>query len=299
MKPTIALIGPGRLGQAITTSLCQQGYPIVAVVGRDLERTRKAARFIGAEGVASTEFLSCSSADIILITTADDQLAATAKQIGDQIKLRQDVTMIHCSGLHTASILLQSDDRQSSPQSLSMHPLQTFASPELGLANLPGSYFSLEGDTKAIIIGQQLVTALGGNYFTIQAHNKALYHAAACMASNFITTVLDSAGQLLSSCSPDKEIPLKVLAPLVRAAIDNCLTMGGEAALTGPIVRADTGTIIKHMEQLRQHHPELLNLYSSLGLYTTKLAQRSQRLSDADAEQIKEVLTEGVTIEQT
>ncbi|MEA3465333.1 MAG: Rossmann-like and DUF2520 domain-containing protein [Thermodesulfobacteriota bacterium] len=288
MTSSIALIGPGRLGQAVTALLRQQGYPITAIVGRDRERTRTAARFIGAELMATTDLQRCAAATIIIIATPDDQLAATALQLQQQVKLHPDTMLVHCSGVHPAAIMKQ---YPSSPQpALAMHPLQTFASGEQGVKSLPGCFFSLEGEQKTIERGRQLVADLGGEAFTIEAQSKVLYHAAACMASNFVTTLLDSAGQILSGCNPEQQIPLAVLEPLVRAAVKNSLTLGTETALTGPIVRGDSGTIERHLEQIQLHQPHLVELYRHLGVATTHLAQRSQRLSDQDATQILEIL---------
>lgn len=287
-KPSIALIGPGRLGQAVTALLRQQGYPITAIVGRDRLRTVAAARFIGAELMATTDINRCAPADIILIATADDQLAATAAQLWATVPLRDTTLLVHCSGLHPAAILKQAAD---TPQhALAMHPLQTFANGEQGMNSLAGCFFSLEGDDQAIEQGQQLVRDLGGESFIIEGQYKARYHAAACMASNFITTLIDSAGQVLNQCNPQQAIPVAVLGPLIRTAVENSLTFGPKTALTGPIVRGDDGTVASHLEQLKQHHPDLVALYQQLGLQTVDLAQRANRLPTAKGDKIANIL---------
>ncbi len=289
-KPSVALIGPGRLGQAVTALLRQQGYPITAIVGRDRQRTAEAARFIGAELMATTDINRCAPADIILIATADDQLATTAAQLCDTVPLGDTTLLVHCSGLHPAQVLKHTADM---PQHLlAMHPLQTFASGEQGMKSLAGCFFSLEGDAQAIEQGQQLVSDLGGESFIIEGQYKARYHAAACMASNFITTLIDSAGEVLRPCNPQQDIPLSVLGPLIRTAVENSLTLGPKAALTGPIVRGDDGTVASHLEQLKQHHPDLVALYQQLGLQTVDLAQRANRLTTAKGKKISNILSQ-------
>ncbi|OQY22923.1 MAG: hypothetical protein B6I37_06385 [Desulfobacteraceae bacterium 4572_35.2] len=104
-KPSIALIGPGRLGQAVTALLRQQGYPITAIVGRDRQRTAEAAHFVGAELMATTDINRCTPADIILIATGDDQLAPIAAQLCATVALRDTTLLVHCSGLHPAKVL--------------------------------------------------------------------------------------------------------------------------------------------------------------------------------------------------
>jgi len=287
-KPSIALIGPGRLGQAVMALLRQQGYPITAIVGRDRQRTAEAARFIGAELMATTDINRCAPADIILIATADDQLAQIAEQLTSTVPLRVTTLLIHCSGLHTADVLKHSATVVQ--PTLAMHPLQTFASGEQGKDSLSGCYFSLEGDAAGIEQGQQIVADLGGESFTIDGAYKARYHAAACMASNFVTTLIDSAGKILSQCNPQQELPVAVLGPLIRTAVENTLALGAEAALTGPIVRGDDGTVSRHIGQLQHHHPDLVALYQQLGEKTVELAQRSDRLDTTKGEKILELL---------
>lgn len=294
-KPSIALIGPGRLGQAVTSLLRQKGYPITAIVGRDRQRTAEAARFIGAELMATTDLNRCAPADIILIATADDQLASVAAQLCDTITLRKKTLLLHCSGLHPAAVLKH--PAQSVQPTLAMHPLQTFASGEQGKKSLAGCYFSLEGDGIAIEQGQQLAADLGGQSFVIEGAYKARYHAAACMASNFVTTLIDSAAEVLKQCNSHQEIPVTVLGPLIRTAVENSLTLGTEAALTGPIVRGDDGTVNSHIEQLQHHHPHLVGLYQQLGLQTVELAERSNRLPAEKGEKISQLLSQTDIIE--
>lgn len=290
MKPTVALIGPGRLGQAIVARLRQQGYPVGAIVGRDLERTRAAARFIGAEFMATTDIHRCCGADIIFITTGDDQLADTAQQL-HQLQLRQPVLLIHCSGLHTAELIQpRKIDRKEEIDTLAMHPLQTFASPEQGVAALAGSYFSLQGNERALATGQQLVSDLGGIPFTIAADSKVLYHAAACMASNFVTTLLGAVATTLERCDSAEKIPLEAVAPLVNSAVNNTLSMGAAQALTGPIVRGDVQTVAQHLEQLAHNDPRIARLYRCLAAQTTALALQSQRLDGQTAAAMEEII---------
>ncbi|MCK4690245.1 MAG: NAD(P)-binding domain-containing protein, partial [Desulfuromonadales bacterium] len=75
MKPGIALIGPGKLGCALTHLLSKAGYPIVAVIGRDRQRASEACEFIGCAGrIAGSELSSAKKAEILLLAVPDDQI---------------------------------------------------------------------------------------------------------------------------------------------------------------------------------------------------------------------------------
>ncbi len=286
MKPRLALIGPGRVGQAVTARLRGCGYPIAAVVGRDLQRTRAAAEFIGAELMATTDIRRCASAQLILLAVGDDQIATVARKLFANAAPGSDCTIIHFSGLHPAQVMRTENCRSAL---LSLHPLQTFASAASGLERLPGSYCAIEGDATAYPLGRQIAADLGCNAFTIASSDKALYHAAACMAANFVTTLLDASAGLLAACG-DGGIALAVMRPLVEAALNNTLEMGGEQALTGPIVRGDSTTVASHLDALKQRQPQLLDIYIQLASQTVELAQRSRRLDSERSASIKALL---------
>lgn len=293
MKPRIALIGPGRLGQAVTALLRQQGYPISAIVGRDLAKTRQAAEFIGAEFMATTDMRRCAAAELILIAVADDQLHSVAEQLSQALPDQGTFTLIHFSGRHTSEVLRPTSAPPSQLwQLLSIHPLQTFATPQQGLNSLNGCYCSVEGEATLHDIGQQLVEDLGAIPFSIAAEYKSLYHTAACMASNFVTTLFHDASILMGHCIEDQQLANEILKPLLETATQNTLQLGARQALTGPIVRGDSETIRGHLNQLSQHQPQMVAAYRQLAQRTLELARSSQRLDQQRADALEQLLTD-------
>jgi predicted short-subunit dehydrogenase-like oxidoreductase (DUF2520 family) len=131
---------------------------------------------------------------------------------------------------------------------------------------------------------------MGGIPFTVAADKKVLYHAAACISSNYAVTLIAVARNLLIHCGIGKEQATSLLLPLMRAAFTNIEELGVEQGLTGPIVRGDTGTVIKHLQQLKNEAPEILNLYRSLGIETATIGEQSQRLSSQKATSMKNIL---------
>ncbi|MEJ2199390.1 MAG: DUF2520 domain-containing protein, partial [Desulfuromonadaceae bacterium] len=246
MKPRIVLIGPGRLGQAVTCLLAEAGYPIVAVISRNLERAVTAARFVGNRAAGTSDFSRAKEGDIVLLALPDDLLAETALRLRENDYLAPDAVLIHFSGLHPAAILNQG----SAPAvgALSLHPLQTFADAVSGLRNLPGTPFAVEGDKTLLPLGYSLVEAMGGTPFRLDSEQKPLYHAAACVASNYLVTLAAASGQILAACGFSEEEALKLLLPLIHGTIRNLTTLGPQQALTGPIARGDVQTVASHLQ---------------------------------------------------
>ena len=65
-----------------------------------------------------------------------------------------------------------------------------------------------------------------------------------------------------------------ILLPLVRAALENWATLGGPAALTGPIARGDEATVARQRQAVDERTPELLALFDALVERTRALAMR-------------------------
>ncbi len=66
--------------------------------------------------------------------------------------------------------------------------------------------------------------------------------------------------------------------------------MGIPGALTGPIARGDTGTIIKHLDALGRVAPEMVATYRELGLKTIPIALDKGGINETQAGKLKAIL---------
>ncbi|MDX9710119.1 MAG: DUF2520 domain-containing protein [Trichloromonas sp.] len=288
MKQRIVLIGPGRLGQAVTALLAEAGHSIRAVIGRDAARALAAARFAGSRDAATTDTARAAQGNIVLLAVPDDVLAETAASLRREGRLAEGAVLIHFSGLHPAAILNAGEGPKV--RALSLHPLQTFADAVAGVRNLPGTPFSVEGDEDLLAFGEQLVRDMGGIPFRIRGEQKPLYHAAACVASNYMVTLAAVAGRILASCGFAEEEAVRLLNPLLQGTVRNLTALDPPRALTGPIARGDVGTVARHLEALAELPEELREVYRILGRETVNLALRKGSLDEERAEALRELL---------
>ena len=279
MSWRIALVGPGRLGQAVGRLLADAGHEFGTVVSRDLDRARAAARFIGNPKAATTDLTKVRDAELVFLALPDDDIAPMAARLRQEGLVRPGTILVHFSGIHDSSILL--GEEGTPVQGLAIHPMQSFADAVIGMRNLPGSLFAIEGDASLIPLAQGLVDDMGGQAFILTREQKPLYHAAACAASNFLVTLVATAGEMLSYCGIDAKDAGRLFAPLLNGTVKNLSTLGPQTALTGPIVRGDILTIEKHLAALEALPADLGRIYRLMGVKTVDLAEESGRL-DAD-----------------
>jgi predicted short-subunit dehydrogenase-like oxidoreductase (DUF2520 family) len=293
-KPSVSIIGPGRLGQALATALRSSGYTILAFVARRPTEARKAVRTFNRSGLPALtlgldQLAQLPATDLVLITTPDDSIAETAQRLAaaETGKTRRR-TVLHTSGALTSDVL--SPLAKSGFHTGSLHPLVSVSEPGSGAKALRGAFYCLEGDKTALRMARSIVKDLEGKSFSIRAENKALYHAAAVMASPHQVALFDLATEMLAACGMSKKSARQVLLPLVESTVNNLMVMNPEQALTGTFARGDVATVRRHIDALSgKQLAEALEVYKLLGLHSVQLAKKNG-LEARLLEQIRETL---------
>jgi predicted short-subunit dehydrogenase-like oxidoreductase (DUF2520 family) len=107
----------------------------------------------------------------------------------------------------------------------------------------------------------------------VAAEDRAAYHAAASIASNFLLTLEAAAERLAATAGLDRAL----LVPLVRATVENWSAQGAQDALTGPIARGDELTLARQRAAVAARAPDLLALFDALADATRDLASATGR----------------------
>ncbi len=241
----VAIVGPGRLGTAVAAALTHAGVTVDGPYGRRdpiAEQLRPDTRALP---------------DAVLLCVPDAEIAAVASVIPIGAPVG------HCSGA-TALEVLAPHER------FSVHPLMTVpadAPPNV----LTGAGAAVAGSTaRAQALATALAQLLAMQPIEIAEADRAAYHAAACIASNFLVTLEAAAERVAATAglSPEQ------LVPLVRATVENWASLGPQRALTGPVARGDEATVERQRAALAQRTPELLELFDACVDATRHLAAR-------------------------
>lgn len=285
-KPSIAIIGAGRAGTALGLALAAAGYPVAAVASRRLETAEALARRLGCPATDRPEEAARGAA-VVWITTPDRIIAAVAATVAAGGGFSPGQHVFHASGALPAAVL--SPAREKGALVAAVHPVQSFA--RTGEPpDFTGCCFGVEGDAAALPLARRLVADLGGVFLPLRPEDKALYHAAACVASNYLVSVLDLAVRLLEGVGLERRAATAALLPLVDGTLTNVRRAGVTAALTGPVARGDLDTVRRHLEALWAFDPETAELYGRLGRYTAGLARARGDLPPAAAAALEEIL---------
>jgi len=228
------------MGQALAAALAHAGVDVTGPLGR------------GTDG---------GGAQVVLLCVPDAQIAPAAALIA------AGRLVGHTSGATTLAPL-------EPHEAFSMHPLMTVTGPG---ARFDGAGCVIAGTTpEALSTASALARVLGMRAAVVADEDRALYHAAASMASNYVVTLAWAAERLAENAGVERSL----LAPLVRAAVENWATQGAARALTGPIARGDDGTASRQRAAIAERAPDLLALWDALAAETRALAAAARGRGD-------------------
>ncbi|HEX8068575.1 MAG TPA: DUF2520 domain-containing protein [Pyrinomonadaceae bacterium] len=281
---TVAVVGAGRVGTALALALADAGHQVNALVARRPAHARRAARLFPAPrpaALAAAQLDALPPADLLLIATPDDQIAATAKRLAriETERARHAPSSARVA-LHTSGAL-SSDEldglRATGFAVGSLHPLVAVSDARTGARALGGAFFCVEGDARAVRLARQVVRALGGRSLAIRPESKALYHAAAVLAAGHTVALFDVAAELLVRCGVSATEARRALAPLSAGALANLAAAPDPArALTGPFARGDAATVRRNLAALAAvDDKDALRLYALLGARALRLARQT------------------------
>lgn len=289
-RDRVAIIGLGKVGAAVGYLLKMAGYEIAAVSDQSEEALRCNTVFTGGR-ICPDPTQAAALADCTLITTGDDMIASVCRRISAGGAVRPGCKVLHMSGAGGLDLL--DDARARGAFVASIHPIQSFADVDGAVANIPGSTFGITAQEEIRQWSINLVEDLGGVPLIVSEADKPLYHAAACMASNYLTTLISMVETIYGHFGLKGGDAAGAFRPLLRGTLSNIESRGTVHALTGPIARGDAGTIRKHMQALARNLPELLDAYRSLGIMTVGLALKKNSLSGERAAEILKILEGG------
>jgi predicted short-subunit dehydrogenase-like oxidoreductase (DUF2520 family) len=280
----IGFIGAGTVGTSLAVRLGRKGYRIEAVASRSRSSSVRLVQAAGSGQVFATPQAVADNSDFVFITTPDDAIAVVV----NEVRWHAGQFVVHCSGADSLDVLEPA--RLSGAQVGSFHPLQTFASIQKAIDNLPGSTFALEAEGDLLEILKEMSLALDGRWIKLGAGDKAAYHTAAVMSCNYLVTLVKLATDLWGSFGIPREEAIQSLLPLLRGTINNIETLGIPNALTGPIARGDIGTVQIHLNTLKETAPEILPAYSQLGLQTLPVALAKGKINERQARELEDIL---------
>jgi predicted short-subunit dehydrogenase-like oxidoreductase (DUF2520 family) len=237
-RPSVAIVGAGRLGTALAKRLSEAGYSAKAL-------TSKSGR------------VTQLGVDVMWFCVPDAEIARVADTFS-QIRWKGKFAF-HSSGVLSSDVL--NCLRNAGASVASVHPLMTFvkgSAPELTC--IP---FAIEGDASAVRVARVIVRNLGGDPVAIRKQDKVAYHAFATMICPLLVSLLAASEKIAAVAGMSATDSRRRMLPIIRQTLHNYEKRGPAGAFSGPIVRGDVETIRAHMKALAKV-PAAKDTYAAL-----------------------------------
>jgi predicted short-subunit dehydrogenase-like oxidoreductase (DUF2520 family) len=303
----VGVIGAGRVGAVLGAALAAAGHRIVAASGVSAASLARIERLLPGTPVLPADQVP-READLLVLAVPDDALGPLVRGLAASGALRPGPVgaaqstprsrgpgdapgqhprfVVHTSGAHGLGVLAPAV--AAGAGGIALHPAMTFTGHARDLERLAaGVSFGVTAPAHLRAVATRLVADLGGSVEWIDEAARPLYHAALAHGANHLVTLVNEAADRLRDAGVRH--PERVLAPLLRAALENTLAHG-DTALTGPVSRGDAGTIARHLAVLRRVAPDSVPAYLALARRTADRAIASGRLRPIDAEPLLGVL---------
>ncbi|MGH8777264.1 MAG: Rossmann-like and DUF2520 domain-containing protein [Jiangellaceae bacterium] len=285
---SVGVVGVGRVGSVLGAALRRAGHQVVAASAVSSGSLARAARLLPDAEILPVDQVA-AKADLLLLAVPDDALASLVAGLAETGSIQAGQLIVHTSGAHGIDVLAPA----AGALPVALHPVMTFTGRPEDLDRIAGISYGITAPEQMRPVAEVLVLEMGGEPEWIAEADRTLYHAALAHGANHVTTLVNEALALLRQAGVVH--PERMVAPLLSAALDNTLRLG-DAALTGPVARGDSGTVAAHLATLTARAPDSVAAYLALARRTADRAIESGRLRSTDAEALLEVLASpGVT----
>lgn len=254
LRPTVGVIGLGRLGTSLAAALREAGYRLRAVAAHG-ELPAGLGEGV-AQGSADDVLAAC---DVVFLTVQDGAIAPLAANLPWQ----RHHSAVHCSGALGLDALAAA--AAAGAATGCFHPLQSFPSRAPEPERFRGVYCGIEGTDELAATLTRLANDFGAHALDLTGADRALYHAAAVFSSNNVIALMAAARQAWAMAGLPPDLARPALSPLLTAVAGNIAASDLREALTGPVARGDAGTVQRHLAAL-EGAPALHELYRALAV---------------------------------
>ena len=283
----LSIIGCGNVAKTIAHLWLQTGnVEIVDVLNRSQPNAQTSVEFIGA-GNPLSNFDSLQKADIFMIGCGDDQIESCLTKLLAQNIIDKGNIVFHFSGAKSSAVLEEAS--AAGAICASLHPIKSFANPSDAINTFTDTYCGLEGNAEACDVLSTLIENIGGSCFTVDSTKKLTYHAASVFACNYLVALQELSIKAFEHSGVERDLAIKILAPIVKETSSNIFKLGTAESLTGPIARGDHNLVAKQYQAVADWDKDAADIYRLLGKLSVALSDQKGVSNKDNLNSIKEL----------
>ena len=242
----VICIGSGNVATHMTVALKTAGAHIDQIWSRNIKHAAALANVVGARPVSDLSEVGIS-ADLLVIAVKDDAIAEVCSALKGVQAL-----VVHTSGATGIDVLSSFENYGV------LYPLQTFSkSRPIDFNKVP---MFVEANNRIALDELKIIASrLSHLIYDATSDQRKTLHLSAVFACNFVNHLYALGNQLLQ----DNGLDFEMLRPLILETAEKVQHDLPLNVQTGPAVRDDRQTILKHLELL-EGKPHLQEIYQTL-----------------------------------
>ena len=266
MSERVLIVGAGQVGRGLFRAFRASGIDVLGLHGR------RASAWTTSSGTLPSVI---SDANTIVLAVRDNQIddaiaeLLNENQRGGRGRIASGTVVVHTSGGAEPELIPRLSEFGLSGGTF--HPLIPFANPDRVPELMKRAWIGIDGDDPARSTSRRLAGHVGARTLDIPPGGKSAYHAAAVISSNFPVVLAALASHVLTSLGIPVNSAQRAVHGLMDTAVSNLAENSPVEALTGPLVRGETDTIVRHLSALRRD-PEARAVYKRLSLSALEIA---------------------------
>ena len=224
----IGIIGAGKVGPILGAALAGAGHALVGISAISEQSKERAQAILPDVPVLEVPDI-VERSELVLIAVPDDELPGLISGLAVAGVWQPGQIVLHTSASYGVDVLAPATQAGVIP--LALHPAMSFTGTSMDIARLADCYIAVTAPTPVLPIGQALAVEMGGEPIVISEAQRPAYSEAIATASQFSAAIVDQATNLLGELGIER--PGRIVAPLIRSAVDNALGQAGDASRLG------------------------------------------------------------------
>lgn len=243
----VVCIGSGNVATHFSTAIVAAGFELVQVWSKNQDHAALLGKQLAVEAISSKGDIRLD-ADLYLIAVRDDAIPEMLEVVKGVNGL-----VVHTSGATDINVFPASMENYGV-----LYPLQTFSrSKALDFSKVP---LCLEAkNEKVLAVLKRIALKLSPLVYEVSSSQRRILHLAAVFACNFSNHLYAIGQDILEK----NQLDFEILRPLIMETAEKVQHAFPREVQTGPAIRNDEQTLIKHKELLTGM-PELQDLYETL-----------------------------------
>lgn len=215
----VGIIGAGKVGPVLGAALAGAGHAIVGISAVSATSRDRAEVMLPGVPVLDVPAV-IERSDLVILAVPEAELETLVAGLATAGVWQAGQLVMHTAAGYGVGVLAPATAAGAIP--LAVHPAMAFTGTSIDLVRLRESFCAVTAPNAVQPIGQALVVEMGAEPVLIAEADRTSYAEAIATATTFSSAIVGQAVSLLQQIGV--ESPGRVLAPLVRSAVENALS---------------------------------------------------------------------------